>query len=50
MAKIISSENIYMNDNDNENLKTVTVSKIFKEYKPGNIFNAYIHMDIHNVR
>ncbi|GBO43237.1 Tigger transposable element-derived protein 6 [Araneus ventricosus] len=38
MAKVISGTDV--DDNDNENWITETLSKILKDYKPENIFNA----------
>ncbi|GBN45822.1 Tigger transposable element-derived protein 6 [Araneus ventricosus] len=38
MAKVISGKDVY--DNDNENWITETLSKMLKDYKPENIFNA----------
>ncbi|GBM86583.1 hypothetical protein AVEN_165885-1 [Araneus ventricosus] len=40
MAKVISGENKDVDDNDSENWITETLSKILKDYKPENIFNA----------
>ncbi|GBN91199.1 Tigger transposable element-derived protein 6 [Araneus ventricosus] len=39
-AKVISGESKDVDDNDSENWITETLSKILKEYKPENIFNA----------
>ncbi|GBL96372.1 hypothetical protein AVEN_43695-1 [Araneus ventricosus] len=40
MAKVISGESKDVDDNDSENWITETLSKILKDYKPENIFNA----------
>ncbi|GBM41516.1 Tigger transposable element-derived protein 4 [Araneus ventricosus] len=40
MAKVIFGESKDVNDNDSENWITETLSKILKDYKPDNIFNA----------
>ncbi|GBN87660.1 Tigger transposable element-derived protein 6 [Araneus ventricosus] len=40
MAKVISGENKDADDNDSGNWITETLSKILKDYKPENIFNA----------
>ncbi|GBM51024.1 Tigger transposable element-derived protein 6 [Araneus ventricosus] len=40
MAKVISGESKAIDDNDSENWITETLSKILKEYKPENTFNA----------
>ncbi|GBN68192.1 Tigger transposable element-derived protein 4 [Araneus ventricosus] len=40
MAKVKSGESKDVDDNDSENWKTETPSKILKDYKPENIFNA----------
>ncbi|GBN45405.1 Tigger transposable element-derived protein 4 [Araneus ventricosus] len=40
MAKVVSGESKYVDDNDSENWITETLSKILKDYKPENIFNA----------
>ncbi|GBM18493.1 Tigger transposable element-derived protein 4 [Araneus ventricosus] len=40
MAKVISDECKDVDDNDSENWIKETLSKILKDYKPGNIFNA----------
>jgi len=40
VAKVISGESKDVDDNDSENWITETVSKILKDYKPENIFNA----------
>ncbi|GBM75063.1 Tigger transposable element-derived protein 6 [Araneus ventricosus] len=40
MAKIISGESKDVDDNDNENWITETLSKILKDYKPENKLNA----------
>ncbi|GBM64990.1 Tigger transposable element-derived protein 4 [Araneus ventricosus] len=40
MAKVISDESKDVDDNDSENWITETLSKILKDYKPENIFNA----------
>ncbi|GBN47008.1 Tigger transposable element-derived protein 6 [Araneus ventricosus] len=40
VAKVISGESKDVDDNDSENWITETLSKILKDYKPENIFNA----------
>ncbi|GBM38345.1 Tigger transposable element-derived protein 4 [Araneus ventricosus] len=40
MAKVISGESKDVDDNDSENWVTETLSKILKDYKPENSFNA----------
>ncbi|GBL75943.1 Tigger transposable element-derived protein 4 [Araneus ventricosus] len=40
MAKVISGESKDADDNDSENWIMETLSKILKDYKPENIFNA----------
>ncbi|GBN54169.1 hypothetical protein AVEN_2977-1 [Araneus ventricosus] len=40
MSKVISGESKDIDDNDSENWITETMSKILKDYKPENIFNA----------
>ncbi|GBM62266.1 hypothetical protein AVEN_44058-1 [Araneus ventricosus] len=40
MAKVISGESKDIDDNDSEHWITETLSKILKDYKPENIFNA----------
>ncbi|GBN23535.1 Tigger transposable element-derived protein 6 [Araneus ventricosus] len=40
MAKVISGESKDVDDNDSENWITETLSKILRDYKPENIFNA----------
>ncbi|GBN15874.1 Tigger transposable element-derived protein 4 [Araneus ventricosus] len=40
MAKVISGESKDIDDNDSENWITETRSKILKDYKPENTFNA----------
>ncbi|GBM78016.1 Tigger transposable element-derived protein 6 [Araneus ventricosus] len=40
MAKVISGESKDVDDNDSKNWTTETLSKILKDYKPENIFNA----------
>ncbi|GBN97078.1 Tigger transposable element-derived protein 4, partial [Araneus ventricosus] len=40
MAKVISGQSKDVDDNDSENWITETLSKILKDYKPENIFNA----------
>ncbi|GBM22835.1 hypothetical protein AVEN_86219-1 [Araneus ventricosus] len=40
MAKVISGESKDVDDNDSENWIMETLSKILKDYKPENIFNA----------
>ncbi|GBM38358.1 Tigger transposable element-derived protein 6 [Araneus ventricosus] len=40
MAKVISGESKDVDDNDSENWITETLSKILKDYKPENFFNA----------
>ncbi|GBM89503.1 hypothetical protein AVEN_43031-1 [Araneus ventricosus] len=40
LAKVTSGESKDIDDNDSENWITETLSKILKDYKPENIFNA----------
>ncbi|GBL84871.1 Tigger transposable element-derived protein 6 [Araneus ventricosus] len=40
MAKVISGDSKHVDNNDRENWITETISKILKDYKPENIFNA----------
>ncbi|GBL86060.1 Tigger transposable element-derived protein 6 [Araneus ventricosus] len=40
MAKVMSGESKDIDDNDSENWITEILSKILKDYKPENIFNA----------
>ncbi|GBM23291.1 Tigger transposable element-derived protein 6 [Araneus ventricosus] len=40
MAKVIADESKDVDDNDSENWITETLSKILKDYKPEDIFNA----------